>query len=821
MCSVNESRKKAEREEVVGVLGSSVLLDPEITVDSSKNEILWTFKASNKSHDVILDHIPGVATLEPSEQFKDRLQFNAANGALMINHLEASDEGNYTYSVDSKELKIIQLLVIDKMEEVIGILGSSVLLDPKIKVDPNKNDVLWTFIGSNKSLEIVLDHIPGLTMEPSEQFKNRSQFFASSGGLMINSLKASDQGDYTFTVDGRELKVIQLFLHEKMKEVIGILNSSVLLDPELEVDPSKNEIVWTFIGNSILHHVPDQKTTEYSEQFESRLKFNTSNGVLTVNGLTPGDQGNYSFIVNEQEMKILQLLIFEKLSNASIFIDSYSSLGFTVQLTCDVDGDADEFQWQKDGGEISQRHRLTDGNMTLVIQHALVSDCGSYTCVAKNPISSIRGNRSIILIGLSNNDAIVVFVLTAGLVICSASLHPAMLLDDWKLKTQGVLGITFYFLSIAVCHTVADVAFLAVVFYWSYAQGLSPLVVVTSSTLITGLLLSSLNINTFIYLPWTRTSNQEIIRRIKIWFNWLSISKVVLVFCIMMVGVLYGIVTGFSKKDNASAAVGIVALLGIVLISLCIFICWKNNTDQGTNWIPKRILKLRPICITCINFIVFIVIAGDVLSSALSLDGNAAVALLITGLMLPLMFLIPLMYLLLTPNLNKVAALRVRRWLSIYNPIFLFVGFITMISWMVITGFTREDIVIVTSSVMGLVLSAANAITFLFWTWKEFPGDKCWRWSLNICNVVSLVSILIAFICWIVFKGERCDSNIPIWILLIVSMPGCVITLFRTFLVWHCKSKETNTDNSAEGEQDSREMNELQNMNTRLEAEPR
>ncbi|XP_072887014.1 uncharacterized protein [Hemitrygon akajei] len=724
---------KAEREEVVGVLGSSVLLDPEITVDSSKNEILWTFKASNKSHDVILDHIPGVATLEPSEQFKDRLQFNAANGALMINHLEASDEGNYTYSVDSKELKIIQLLVIDKMEEVIGILGSSVLLDPKIKVDPNKNDVLWTFIGSNKSLEIVLDHIPGLTMEPSEQFKNRSQFFASSGGLMINSLKASDQGDYTFTVDGRELKVIQLFLHEKMKEVIGILNSSVLLDPELEVDPSKNEIVWTFIGNSILHHVPDQKTTEYSEQFESRLKFNTSNGVLTVNGLTPGDQGNYSFIVNEQEMKILQLLIF----------------------------------------------------------------------------------------GLSNNDAIVVFVLTAGLVICSASLHPAMLLDDWKLKTQGVLGITFYFLSIAVCHTVADVAFLAVVFYWSYAQGLSPLVVVTSSTLITGLLLSSLNINTFIYLPWTRTSNQEIIRRIKIWFNWLSISKVVLVFCIMMVGVLYGIVTGFSKKDNASAAVGIVALLGIVLISLCIFICWKNNTDQGTNWIPKRILKLRPICITCINFIVFIVIAGDVLSSALSLDGNAAVALLITGLMLPLMFLIPLMYLLLTPNLNKVAALRVRRWLSIYNPIFLFVGFITMISWMVITGFTREDIVIVTSSVMGLVLSAANAITFLFWTWKEFPGDKCWRWSLNICNVVSLVSILIAFICWIVFKGERCDSNIPIWILLIVSMPGCVITLFRTFLVWHCKSKETNTDNSAEGEQDSREMNELQNMNTRLEAEPR
>ncbi|XP_072115149.1 uncharacterized protein [Mobula birostris] len=741
---------KAERKEVVGVLGSSVLLDPEITVDPSKNEILWTFKASNKSDDVIVDHIPGVATLEPSEQFKDRLQFNAANGALTINRLEASDEGNYTYSVDSKELKIIQLLVIDKMKEVIGILGSSVLLDPKIKVVPNKNEILWTFIASNKSLEVVLDHIPGLTMEPSEQFKNRLQFFASSGGLMINSLKSSDQGDYIFTVDGRELKVIQLFLHDKMKEVIGILNSSILLDPGLRVDPSKNEIVWTFFGNSILHHVPDHTITEHSEQFKSRLEFSNSNGALTINGLTPRDGGSYSFIVNEEEMKILELLIYEKLSEASIFVGYYKFLGFTVQLTCDVSGDPDERQWQKDGEEISQRYQLIDENMTLVIQRALVSDCGSYTCVAKNPISSIRGDHSIILHGLSNIDAIAVIVLTAGLVISSASLHPVMLLDDWRLETQGVLGIAFHFLSIAVSHILANVTFISVSIYWAVVRGVSPLDIFTSGALSTGLLLSVTYISTSVYLPGDRTSQREI--------YWST---------------------------------------GKVLVQLSTKITW-------------------------IVTVLFIILCVFALVSAFLTKDNAAVVLTITGLVLPLMLLVPLMYLLLKLRSNRDRALRFRRWLPIYSVIFLFVTFITMVSWMVITGLTREDILMVTMSVIGLVPYAGYAITFLFWTWKVFPGigDKRWGWCLNICNVVSLVCILITFICWIVFKGEHCISDIPTRIILITLMPGCVITLLRTFLIWHRKCKGSNTDNCAE-EQGNREMNELQTMNLRLEAESR
>ncbi|XP_059827193.1 contactin-6-like [Hypanus sabinus] len=286
---------KAEREEVVCVLGSSVLLDPEITIDSSSNEILWTFKTSNKSHDVILDHIPGVATLEPSEQFKDRLQFNALTGALTISRLNASDQGDYTFTVDGKELKIMELLVIDKVKEEFGLLGSA-----------------------------------------------------------------------------------------------------VLLDPELKVDPSKSEIIWTFISRSILHHIPGHSLVELSDEFKFRLHFNTSNGALTVNGAEHGDQGDYTFIVDGQELRIIQLRLLDELSEGSIFTN-IELLGSTIELTCEVFGDSNVYQWQKNGGEISQHQQLTDENRTLVIPSASFEDCGVYTCITTNPVSSIQANYTLML----------------------------------------------------------------------------------------------------------------------------------------------------------------------------------------------------------------------------------------------------------------------------------------------------------------------------------------------------------------------------------------------------------------------------------------
>ncbi|XP_078272512.1 uncharacterized protein LOC144603200 isoform X2 [Rhinoraja longicauda] len=715
VCALDE---EAETDEVVGFLGSSFLLDPKITVDPS-NEMFWTFHGSNEGI-VILDHVPGLFTMEPSEQFKNRSQFNATNGALMINGLKASDEGNYTFTVDGKDLKTIQLLVIAKMKEVIGILSSSVLLDPKIKVDPNKNEILWTFVASNKSRDIIIDHIPNIaTMEPSEQFKNRLQLFASYGGLRINRLKASDQGDYIFSVDGQEFRVMQLILYDKIKEVIGVLGSSVLLDPELKVDPSKNDISWTFYGDYILNHIPGHITVEPTDQFKSRLKFDPSKGTLTINELQHDDNGNYTVLINDKEMKILRLLIFEKLSNVSI-LTSFTALSFLVNLGCDVTGDATEYQWWKDGGEISQHHQLTEENRTLVIKHSLVSDCGTYTCFAKNPISSIKGDYNLILHGLTEKDSIIVLLSGAALAVCSASLHPTVP-DHWRRNLLGAfLGFKFHFLGMAICKILVDVAFFVAFFYF-IDLGFSPLVLLTLDALTTGLLLSTTYIDTSVDL--FRRSGQGTFHRMKILLNLLSI------------------------------------------LSDCITL--------GT-WIVLNIA--------------FFINSGRTLKT----ESTIIVAAIIIGLA----FQAACAILFLQRFSTRISGLAVRAASSILHP--------QLVSTR-IPGLTIESIGIAATSFVGLVLSLTYAIMFLCWTFKGFPAsleDKWWWWwRLNICHIVSLITILIAFICWIAFKGERCDSNFSTWILLAPSMLGCLLTLSMALPVGHCRNNGTGRDNRTEREQ--------------------
>ncbi|XP_072889561.1 uncharacterized protein [Hemitrygon akajei] len=659
-------------------------------------------------------------------------------------------------------------------EEVVGVLGSSVLLDPEITVDSSKNDILWTFKPRNKSHDVILDHIPGdTTLEPSEQFKDRLQFNALSGALTISRLNACDQGDYTFTVDGKELKVMELLVIDTVKEEVGLLGSSVLLDPELKVDPSKSEIVWTFIDRSILHHVPGHSLVEPSDQFKFRLHFNTSNGALTVNGSEHGDQGDYTFIVDGQELRIIQLRLVDELSEASIFTN-IESLGFTVELTCDVFGDSNVYQWQKNGGEISQHHQLTDENRTLVIPSASSEDCGVYTCITTNPVSSIQTNYTLMLRGFSLKDVIMIAVLTAGQVISVASLHSAVLPDQWRWKTLGGhLGYRFYFLILWICNTLSLIAMYIVLVYWSVVGGLSLLDFVVVGVMIVGLQLSSFYINELQYVTeiWELLEGSKMIT---IWWKLKVACDIVLINCFVIAWIV-STTSGLSTAGPVSIVLSIVLPIAFILILMCRYI--KKDLDEGDSIKDALIKALQVVglMLPLVNvmllfyliykkifytswmffqtgFFNLVFLLGISVSNSIpgfnSKDTVTFAASITTMVLLPVAFIsfVIIWYM-------DVGTFR--RWTSAYVVGFLIVIVIAPICWMAFKGLRPEDVGVAITSMVGLVFSTVYAIILMFWSRKKYPEDKQWLWCLNICNIVALVFILIALICWIVSKGTN------------------------------------------------------------------
>ncbi|XP_072892403.1 uncharacterized protein [Hemitrygon akajei] len=661
---------------------------------------------------------------------------------------------------------------------------------------------------------------------------------------------------------------------DKVKEEVGLLGSSVLLDPELKVDPSKSEIVWMFIDRSILRHVPGHSLVEPSEQFEFRLHFDTSNGALTVNEAEHGDQGDYTFIVDGQELRIIQLHLVDELSEASIFTN-IESLGVTVELTCEVFGDSIVYQWQKNGGEISQRHQLTDENRTLVIPSASSEDCGVYTCITTNPVSSIQTNYTLMLRGLSLKDVILIAVLTAGQVISAPSLRSAVLPDQWSWKTLGGhLGYRFYFLILWICNTLSLIAMYIVLVYWSVVGGLSPLDFVVICVLIVGLQLSSFYINVLRYV----TKIKELLKgsqMITIWWKLKTVCDIVLINCFVIAWIVSATTFGLSTTGIVTIVLSIVLPIVFVLIWMyryikvyldkgichCIFtLVYQLQSYLQTNYQMKSVTERQESGKGPMS-------PGDSIKDAL------IKALRFIGLMLPLVNVMILFYLIykkkfyggtffqtifnlvfllgisvsnsipgfysedtvtFAASITMVVLLVVafisfvilwwtdddtfQRWMSVYNVGFLIVVIIATISWMAFKGLRPEEVGVAITSMVGLVFSAAYAIIFMCWSWKGSPGDKQWWWCLNICNIVALVFILIALICWIVSKDQSCKINIPIWILFTLLGVTFVIALSRFFPV--CSRNEGTNENNTDKKQDRGEVQELQTLSPGHEAEP-
>ncbi|XP_067865349.1 hepatic and glial cell adhesion molecule-like isoform X3 [Heterodontus francisci] len=203
--------------EVFGVVGSSVLLDPEYGADLSNSDVIWMFTGSSGKPVTILDYVPNHPKAEPSEQFKSRLYFNVSGGSLMLNSLKASDQGVYTITVDedwkrSKDLKLTEPLS-DPL-----IFSNSTCVETTIEltcqVSAGKvHSVLW-----RKGDEVITNG-------------QHYQLVQKDNKLIISKARKSDCGIYTCTVENAvskknssySLSIYDLQLTENVLQVLHLI----------------------------------------------------------------------------------------------------------------------------------------------------------------------------------------------------------------------------------------------------------------------------------------------------------------------------------------------------------------------------------------------------------------------------------------------------------------------------------------------------------------------------------------------------------------------------------------------------------------------
>ncbi|XP_072892160.1 uncharacterized protein [Hemitrygon akajei] len=528
----------------------------------------------------------------------------------------------------------------------------------------------------------------------------------------------------------------------------------------------------------------------------------------------------------------------DELSEASI-LTNIESLGFTVELTCDVSGDSNVYQWQKNGGEISQRHQLTDENRTLLIPRASSEDCGVYTCITTNPVSSIQTNYTLMLRGFSLKDIITITTLTAGQVIAGPSLHSAMLPDQWRWKTlRGLLGYRFCFLILWICNTLSLTAIYIALIYWFVVEGLSALDFVVIGVMIMGLQLSSFYISGLLYVTeiWELLGGSKMIT---IWWKLKAICDIVLFNCFIIAWIVSTTIYGLSSVEIVSIVLSIVLPIVLILILKCRSI--KKHSDKGDSIKENLIdaLVFIGLMLPLVNVMLLFYLINKKMFYKNMVSSQTGFFNLVFLLGISVSNSIPGFYskdpVTFAASITMVVLLvvafislvilwwtgfyKLRRWMSVCNVGFLIVIIIATISWMAFKGLRPEDVGVAITSMVGLVFSTVYAIIFMCWSRKKYPEDKQWWWRLNICNVVALVFILIALICWIVSKDQSCKINVPLWIILTVSGITVVIVLSRFFPVCS-RNKGTNENNHAEIEQDRGEMQELETLSPGNEAEP-
>ncbi|XP_067865340.1 carcinoembryonic antigen-related cell adhesion molecule 1-like isoform X2 [Heterodontus francisci] len=209
--------------EVFGVVGSSVLLDPEYGADLSNSDVIWMFTGSSGKPVIILDYVPNHPKAEPSEQFKSRLHFNVSSGCLMLNNLKPSDQGVYTITVNedwkrSKDLKLIEPLSAPLIINNSTCVNTTIELTCQVSAGKARSILWW------KDNEVIMNN-------------QRYQLVQNNSTLIISKANKSDCGIYTCTVENpvsKKNNSYSLSIYEPLSAPL-IINNSTCVNTTIEL----------------------------------------------------------------------------------------------------------------------------------------------------------------------------------------------------------------------------------------------------------------------------------------------------------------------------------------------------------------------------------------------------------------------------------------------------------------------------------------------------------------------------------------------------------------------------------------------------------
>ncbi|XP_078073569.1 SLAM family member 9-like isoform X2 [Mustelus asterias] len=227
--------------------------------------------------------------------------------------------------------------------------------------------------------------------------------------------------------------------------VNGTLGQSLMLSLHLPwADPSI--VTWDFRNSSTGSKIQvcmkvQNSPTDCNNELGQRINLNLTDYSLEIQTLMKSDQGFYEVNARSGQKvyeKIIELRVYERVSNLSIQIKDVSSNGIcNVSLSCSVENNSNlKYSWWR-GSEVvttSGSHSVTDNGTTLEVSLDRHKAKAVYNCMVKNPVSEETG--SIDLAGPCNitekdhklqnktqlHIGIAVAVITISIVILIATL---------------------------------------------------------------------------------------------------------------------------------------------------------------------------------------------------------------------------------------------------------------------------------------------------------------------------------------------------------------------------------------------------------------